>query len=101
MAAQLKTFSKNVAIAGTAERLSDVDLFVRELAIQAKLNVNNIYVGGSDVTAANGIALTPFKSFVLTDMVVGRGEEEYVNLKDVWINADTGGEGAIVLYVVR
>lgn len=101
MAAQLKTLEKLVAVAGTAERLSTTSILVREVVVQALANTDNIFIGGSDVSSANGIILTPLKSFTVSDMLTGKGEEEYVNLKDIWIDAVVGGEGVRVLYLER
>jgi hypothetical protein len=101
MAAQLKTFEKLVSVAGTAVQLSTVDNFVREVVVQALANTDNIFIGGSDVDSTNGLILTPLKSFTVSDMLTGRGEEEYINLKDIWIDAVVGGEGVRVMYIER
>ena len=100
MAVQLKTFDKNVTTAGTRVRLSDSDLWTREVVIQAKDNTDDLYVGGDDVSSSNGLILQPLKSFTISDLLL-KGTNEQFNLKDVWIDSVVNGDGVRVLYVDR
>jgi hypothetical protein len=81
--------SKNVASAGTAEPLSAVGLGFVEVIIQAKKsNTGYIYLGDSSVDNTNGIQLQPEASQALEDG----------DLADLYIDADTNGEGVVFFY---
>ena len=79
---------QSVSSAGTAEALStSSDLSVgsgAEVAIRANDdNTGSIYVGGSDVDSSNGFVLSAGESVAL----------QVADVSDVYIDADTTGEG--------
>ena len=81
-----------VAAAGTAVRLVGTNVALKwGVLIKALIgNTNDVYVGNvsGDVTAANGFELNAAEEVFLPVM----------NLFDVWLDADTNGEGVSILY---
>lgn len=75
--------TKNVTTAGTAEALATTTAS-KFVIIQAKItNTGIIYVGGTGVTSANGIALYAGDLYTI-------GID---NLSDIFINSSVSGEG--------
>lgn len=96
------SFSKAVAAAGTAVALKSSTFYVRgEFDVLAKKpgagneNTDSVFVGGSDVSAANGYTLLPNRSVRLG--VPG----EYTDLSHVFIDSAVNGEGVEVIGMVR
>jgi hypothetical protein len=93
----MKMVAKNVTTAGTAVPISDTDLLVRSAVIQArKANTGDIYVGSSAVTnnGLSGTVLAARDPYTLAE----DGSDDLYNLKDVYINADSSGDGVTVTY---
>ena len=88
----LKSLTKTVAAAGTAERLQSSDQLVRSVVVRAKSgNTGNVYVGDATVSSSDpGIAPG--------DRLNLRGDP-YLNLFDIFIDVDTNGEGVDVWYL--
>ena len=81
--------SKDVATAGTAVPLAAAPLGFKVAFIQAKeSNTNNIYAGNSIVDSTNGIVLS-----ALATMDLNGGD-----FADIFIDADTNGEGVNIFY---
>ncbi len=85
---------KTVTAAGTAEALASTQR-VRSLTIVAKdNNTGRIYVGGSDVASTTNRGLQA--GDVLTHTSAGR----WLDLADVYVDADVSGEG-VDFYAVK
>lgn len=103
MALKLTTLAaKTVAAAGTAEAITATSIITPSVTIQAKAgNTNNIYVGDSTVDSTNGLILTPGDVFTLEgEDRGGKGRDEFM-LTDIFIDADTNGEGVDIAYIAR
>jgi hypothetical protein len=93
--------SKTVTTAGTAVPLSATALPANAVVIQAKVgNSGKVYVGDSTVSASKGHALAAGEAFILNALESPKGFDEYL-LNDLYIDADTNGEGVVVQYLVR
>lgn len=88
----LKSLSKTVASAGTAERLQSSDQLVRSVVVQAKrANTGRVYVGDATVSSSD-------PGVVAGDRLELRGDP-LLNLFDVLVDVDTDGEGVDVWYL--
>ncbi len=85
----LRNGRKTVAVAGTAEALAASTAILAVTVKALRTNTNNIYVGTSSVTSANGFVLSRGSSVSFA----------FDNLADIFINADTNGEGVTYLAV--
>ena len=84
--------SKDVTTAGTRERIKSSDSFCFFATIQAKqTNAGEVYVGGDTVSSSDGGQLLAGDS--ITFPVVARWYK--YNLKDVWVDAATDGDGVV------
>ncbi len=92
------TFKKTITAAGTRERLTTSNLTVHQVVIQGiKGNTNDMYVGDSSVSATNpGITLDARDSTSF-----GGGGDTSIPLKEIWLDADTNGEGVNVFYLEK
>ena len=89
---------KNVTTAGTAERISSTDLYVTAVTFRAKKgNSNDIYIGDSDV--ASTYPDLDANQTVTFEAPIVNGHHSAINLKEIWIDVDTNGEGVDVWYV--
>lgn len=83
----------DVAAAGTAEALVSTATYVKSVTIRAKAgNTNNVYIGASAVTSANGLILAA------NDVVTIEREDEF-NLATIYADVDTDGEGVSFAWV--
>ena len=88
----LKTLSKSVMLAGTAERLSETDLLVWWARVKARTaNAGTIYLGDAAVSSGD-------PGLVADDVIELRGHPN-LNLFDVFVDAGTSGEGVDVWYL--
>lgn len=104
MANRVGVFITTVTTSGTQVRLSTSDLLVHTAIVQAEHdNTGYIVVGGADVDYATGLGIslgvpaadgTP-PSVVFSSSRPGSRE---VNLADIWIDAETNGDGVKVMY---
>lgn len=88
---QFISTEKTVAAAGTAEALvtesSSGDTWYRAVAIIAKVgNTGQVYIGGSDVASATNDGLDAGDTLALAP-------PGGLHLKDIFVDADTTGEG--------
>jgi hypothetical protein len=84
--------SKDVAVAGTPERLSDVSIPCAEVTIVAKVaNTDLIYVGGASVSSASGVPLNGGDAQTIKSY-------RNVDLANIWIDAAVNGEGVTFNY---
>lgn len=102
MAVKLTTMAAvTVATAGTRQQISASNLYALSVAIQAKkANTGKIYVGDSSVSSTRGHELAAGETYI----VDGQGKPnslEEVNLADLYVDAQTNGEGVNVTYVAR
>ena len=89
----LTSSEKTVTSAGTAEALATSQR-VRSLTLVAKQgNSGRIYVGGSDVDSSTNDGLGPGDSLEVP-------AENWIDLADVYIDADNDGEG-VDFYAVK
>jgi len=102
MAQTLKTFSKTVTVAGTAEPLSATKLFTTAFCIRAKLNNGgNLYTGDLTVDSNNGMFLQPGETNEKAAQPVTRGTLQTFDISKIYIDADVSGDGAIVEYLAE
>jgi hypothetical protein len=94
-----KSIEVLVPTAGTRVALSAVDLYSSHVLIKARsTNAGLVYVGGSDVAAANGLHLAANAELDL-GALLRKDANEALNLKHVFIDSATNGDGVRVLYV--
>ena len=90
----LYSFEKTVASAGTAEALVAASKRVKSVVIVAKSgNTGRVYVGGSDVSSSTNGGLGASQSISLE-------AAGWMDLADIYIDADTNGEG-VDFYAVK
>ena len=84
---------KTVTAAGTAEKLAanGIARFVKIKALAG--NLGDVFVGASDVAAANGYVLDAGESLVIT-------HPTQIKLADIWLDVGTSGEGVSFVYFV-
>ena len=91
----LLSSQKTVAVAGTAEALSSTSLSVRSVTLVAKTaNTGRVYVGGAGVNSTVNAGLQAGDALKHTPAAV------WIDLKDVYVNADVNGEG-VDFYAVK
>ena len=94
----VNSFVKNVTTAGTAERISSTDILVSSVTFRAKKgNSNDIYIGDSSV--ANTYPDLDADQTVTFEAPIVNGNHTAINLKEIWVDVDTNGEGVDVWYV--
>ena len=94
----INSLVKNVTTAGTQVRISTTHLYVTAVTFRAKKgNTNDIYIGDSDV--ANTYPDLDANQTVAFEAPIVNGHHSAINLKEVWVDADTDGEGVDVWYV--
>ena len=94
----VNSFVKNVTTAGTAERISATDIFVSSVTFRAKKgNSNDIYIG--DASVADTYPDLDANQTVTFDAPMVGGSHTGLNLRDIWVDVDTNGEGVDVWYV--
>ena len=88
----LKTASRTVTAAGTAERLNTGMMLVWSAVVRAKTgNTGHVYVGDASVSSSG-------PGIDAGDAIDLRGDP-YLNLFDVFVDADTDGEGVDIWYL--
>ena len=101
MALRTQTFTKTVTTAGTRERLTERDISVPAVLIQAiSTNTNDVYVGNDTVSNSQGIEIDARDAVYISAKDLGWAEEK-ISLREMWIDADTNGEGVNVMYLER
>ena len=94
----INSFVRNVTTAGTQVRSSTTDLYVTSVTFRAKKgNTNDIYIGDSDVS--NSYPDLDANQTVTFEAPIVNGHHSAINLKEIWVDADTNGEGIDVWYV--
>jgi hypothetical protein len=84
---------KTVAAAGTAEALAPTER-VKAVVVTAKDgNTGQVYVGGSDIASATNDGISPGDSLEIPAV-------NWLDLADVFVDADTSGEG-VDYYAVK
>ena len=96
---KLRHFMKTVAAAGTAERLTESNIDVLAVSIQAETsNTGVIYVGDEEVSATDyGASLSGSDSFSASSVSLGIAPSR-ISLKDIWLDAGTSTDGVSVTY---
>jgi hypothetical protein len=89
----LLSSEKTVAAAGTAEALHAGQRVTQVTIIAKVANTGQVYVGGSDVASTTNDGLDSGDSLEIT-------ANGWLDLKDVYIDADTNGEG-VDFYAVK
>lgn len=88
---------KTVTTAGTEERLATTSTKYHMIVLQAECdNTNNVYIGGSGVSSANGITLDACETFTFSANTI-RGTNITFDLYNIWVDVDTNGEGVKIL----
>lgn len=96
----LVSISKVVATAGTAERLTAISTLARWVDIQADYsNTGSIFIGGAlvdgSLTPAVGIEIFAGTTYTIQKLHQREGN---IDLKDIWIDSSTNGDGVGVNY---
>ncbi len=98
LAGTLQSGSKDVAAAGTAERLAASRTPAVWVIVQAKSgNTGTIFLGGAAVADGNGGELAAGDSVKLSRNT----EFEDYDLYDIWVDTDSAGDGVVFLYFQR
>lgn len=94
MAEPLKSFDKTVSATGTAERLISSATQCSSYTISAKPgNTGDVYLGNSDVSTSDP-PLQPGDSISWA----GGQKKPTADLREIWVDVDTNGEGVDVWY---
>jgi hypothetical protein len=97
-----KHLDKDVAAAGTAVPLINVQTLAMTLVIQAKsTNSGLVYIGDSTVSAASYGASISAGNSVSIEMPLHGGHTLEVDLSEIYIDAGTNDDGVTVLYYQR
>ena len=94
--ARVNTISKTVTTAGTAEALSDSDLWVSwfQLEFKSANGGTNVYRGATSSVDSNYPVITADKAYIWA--IAGQNQ----NLKEWYIDVDTNGDGVWITYGV-
>jgi len=97
---KLTSVTKNVASAGTAERLTAAMTLTHSVEIAARdSNTGDVYIGDSTIdNTATG--LSAGESMTVSAPLV-RGNQGELDLTEIFVDADTNGEGVNLTYVSR
>ena len=99
--ATFATLNKTITTAGTRVQVSTTDLFVKQVTITGHAaNTGHIYVGGSDVSSTVGLQLKVGASPLTIGGVQVSGRDDYINLKNMYVDASVNGEKVSLLYLV-
>ena len=91
------SFVKNVTTAGTQVRLSATSIIVSSVTIRAKKgNTNDVYIG--DASVSNSYPDLAANQTVTFEAPMVGGSHSGIDLREVWVDADTDGEGVDVWY---
>jgi len=97
--ASLLDGSKAVTTAGTRVQLSSTQILVVSLSIQASSsNTGVIYVGGPTISSTRGVALSAGDTLALLPMA---RQNEYYDLRSIWLDASVSAEGVTYAYRPR
>ena len=95
-----RTINITVASSGTAEQVSSTDVLVTGFAVTADPdNTGRIHVGDINVASSGDVGM-PLDASAHVEYTPPQisGTEGYVNLSDIYIDAATSGDKAIVIY---
>jgi len=88
---------KNVTSAGTAERISATHILCSSVTFRAKKgNTTDIYIGDSSV--ADTYPDLDANQTITFEAPTIAGNVEGIDLYNIWVDADTNGEGVDVWY---
>ena len=97
-----RSFSKTVTASGTREKLTTNTTKVAMLTIQAKVaNAGDIYVGGSDVSSTNCIAILDARESVSLDATQYGMANAMWDMTNIWLDTSNSGDGVVVGYADR
>lgn len=89
----------NVTTAGTRVQIDTEKRPCTSIVIQAKnSNTGKIYVGDVTVASTNGLELNPGEAWEIVGDSRNEGQSDENVLADLYIDADTNGEGVKVAY---
>ena len=96
-----RTFAKTVTTAGTRERLTTSNKAVASVVLQAESsNTGVVYVGDSQVSASNGIALNASNTIAFTNDDLGSSDAK-ISMKDIWLDVSVSTDGVMAIYLER
>lgn len=99
MAASFISLSPKSLTNGVATKLSSLQLFASSVVIYADtLNTGNVYLGGSNVTTANGIPIAKNMSQNISYELV-YGTNGKVDLSTIYMDTDTSGNLVRIIYI--
>lgn len=100
----VRTVQKTVAANGTAETLVAAETLAYGVKIKALLsNTNNVYIGNNgsgDVASGTGWELDAGQEITIGELAARGGGQDKIDLFEIWIDADTNGEGVSIMYYV-
>jgi hypothetical protein len=100
----LKSFKVNVATAGTRVQLSSTTIWAEWVQIIASTaNAGAVYIGGSNVAAANGFPLSNASPNNRVDLgqIFMDGSNESWDLSKIYIDAANNDEDVFVIYSLK
>lgn len=102
MAYKMRHLAKNIAVAGTRERLTTSNVETPSMSIQALTgNTGIVYVGDNQVSGASfGAQLDAGESVSLGSIMHGL-DSDGISMKDAWLDVATSGDGVTVLYLEK
>jgi hypothetical protein len=103
MLAKMFTLSPiTIATAGTAQSINPASsVFCSSVIVTADAaNTGKVYVGGSNVAAANGQPLSAGEALVVTSDDV-RGSASELDIKDIYVDTQTNANVVRVAYIAR
>ena len=94
----VESSSKDVTAAATAEQLISTSLLVISVTIRAKVtNTDVMYLGDSDVAAANAAPLMPGDDISMDGQMID-GTVWPFDLSEIWVDSAVNGEGVNFWY---
>jgi hypothetical protein len=95
-------FLSTVTTAATRERLTESDIKVPAVLLQAeKSNTGAVYIGDNQVSSTNyGVNLAAGDSVTISSKDFGLAAAN-ISLKDIWLDVGVSTDGVSVLYMER
>ena len=101
---KLKLFGsrKIVTTATTAERLTDQEIYVPAVSIQAESdNTADIFVGDKNVSLTNAAFVLDARDLITITAQTFGWANANISLRDIWIDTDSSGDGVFWAYLER
>lgn len=97
-----RTKAVTVTTAGVRVPLFDSRKLVASIIIETpNTNTFNVYVGGDDVSSANGIPIKPEKSIDMELQNDGNGKLMEIDASEIYLDSDSNGNTVRILWLER